>query len=104
MMNSNYTDWKNYDRPAMMKATGEKTKEVYIILRESGSYFYTREDIADPARNYPAAIMDYYTGDPTARYFKLNFKDLTAEAIPAGLPKHIKEAREEARKRAEIAA
>lgn len=78
-----YTDWKNYDRPAMMKATGEKTTAVYIILRESGSYLYTADDLK---REYPAAVMNYYTQDSTAKYYKVDFKHYTAERIPAGLP------------------
>lgn len=94
-----YTDWKNYDRPEVMKATGAKEKEVYIIFRECGSYFYTATDIANPAYTFPAAVMDYYTTDKTAEYYRINFKDLTAERIPAGLPKHLKMIREENERR-----
>lgn len=92
-----YTDWKNYDRPEVMKATGTKEKEVYIIFRESGSYFFTAADIIK--YNFSAVVMDYYTSDRTAEYYRINFDALTAERIPAGLPKHLKKIREENERR-----
>ena len=93
-----YTDWKNYDRPEMMKATGNREKEVYVILREAGSYFYRKEELTDPTREYPITVMDYYTSDSTAKYFKLNFHELTIEEIPAGIPAHIATERKEKEK------
>jgi hypothetical protein len=92
-----YTDWKNYDRPEIMKHTGLKTREIYIILRESGSYLYTREDLS---RNYPAAVMDYYSQDATAKYYKVDFNRLTVERIPAGLPEDIRRENDERRRAA----
>lgn len=86
-----YSDFKNYDRPEIMRHTGAKTKEVYIIFRESGSYLYTREELTDSRRDFARVVMDYYTTDKTAKYYKINFRDLTAERIPAGLPQDIKQ-------------
>ena len=88
-----YTDWKNYDRPDVMKHTGAKTPEIYIIFRESGSYLYTRDDLR---REYPAVVMDYYSGDESAKYYKVDFLHLTAERIPAGLPEDIRNERRRA--------
>lgn len=85
-----FTDWKNYDRPDIMKHTGAKTKEVYIILRESGSYLYDRRELLHPVRDFGRVVMDYYTTDKTAKYYKINFNALTIERIPAGLPLDIK--------------
>lgn len=90
-----YSDFKNYDRPEIMRHTGEKTKEVYIILRESGSYLYTREDLTSTKSDFAAVVMDYYTTDKTAKYYKVNFDRLTVEKIPAGLPNDIKRERQE---------
>jgi len=83
-----YTDWKNYDRPALMKYTGSREKEIYIIFREAGSYIYTAADILD--YDFAATVMDYYISDKTAKYYKVNLDALTAELIPAGMPSHIK--------------
>ena len=94
-----YTDWKNYDRPNMMKATGNREKEVYVILREAGSYFYRAEELTDPAREMPITVMDYYTSDKTAKYFKLNFQTLTIEEITPGIPAGIAAARKENEKK-----
>lgn len=92
-----YSDFKNYDRPEIMRHTGAKTKEIYIIFRESGSYLYTREELTDSRRDFARVVMDYYTTDKTAKYYKINFRDLTAERIPAGLPQDVKrEIREKA--------
>ena len=85
-----YTDWKNYDRPEIMRHTGEKTKEIYTIMRESGSYLYSREELTDSRRDFGRVVMDYYTTDKTAKYYKVNFSALTIESIPAGLPNDIK--------------
>ena len=85
-----YTDWKNYDRPEIMRHTGAKTSEIYIILRESGSYLYTPADLLSTRSDYARAVMDYYTTDKTAKYYKVNFNALTVESIPAGLPNDIK--------------
>ena len=90
-----YSDWKNYDRPEIMRHTGEKTKEVYIILRDSGSYLYTRENLTSTKSDFAAVVLDYYTTDRTAKYFKVNFSALTVESIPAGLPQDIKRERQE---------
>lgn len=95
-----YTDWKNYDRPEIMQHTGQKTKEVYIILRESGSYLYSRSELTDTGRDFPAIVMDYYTSDRTAKYYKVDFSGLTVERIPAGLPKDIKDERNQAQRAA----
>lgn len=81
-----YTDWKNYDRPALMRATGEKAT-IYVILRECGSYLFTAADLE---RENPKIIMDYYAGDSTAKYYKLDLRTYTAETIPAGLPKEYR--------------
>lgn len=86
-----YSDYKNYDRPEIMRHTGEKTKDVYIIFRESGSYLFTREELTDSRRDFGRVVMDYYTTDKTAKYYKINFKELTAERIPAGLPQDVKQ-------------
>lgn len=88
-----YTDWKNYDRPAVMRYTGEKTREVYFIFRECGSYTETRSDILN--YDFSATVMEYYTTDKTAKYYKVDFYNLTLERIPAGLPKELKREREE---------
>ena len=85
-----YTDCKNYDRLEVMKHTGAKTEEIYIILRESGSYLYTRAELLHPIRDFARVVMDYYTTDRTAKYYKVNFNALTVESIPAGLPNDIK--------------
>ena len=85
-----YTDFKNYDRPEIMRHTGEKTKEVYIIFRESGSYIYSRAELLNPGRDFGRVVMDYYTTDKTAKYYKVDFYNLTVETIPAGLPQDIK--------------
>lgn len=85
-----YTDFKNYDRPEIMKHTGAKTSEVYLILRESGSYIYDRAELLHPIRDFGRAVMDYYTTDHTAKYYKIDFNRLTVESIPAGLPQDIK--------------
>lgn len=84
-----YTDWKNYDRLALMRATGERAT-IYVILRECGSYLFTAADLE---RENPKIIMDYYAGDSTAKYYKLDLRAYTAEAIPAGLPKEFKNER-----------
>ena len=85
-----YTDWKNYDRLEVMKHSGAKTSEIYIILRESGSYLYTRADLLSSRSDFARAVMDYYTTDRTAKYFKVDFNRLTIESIPAGLPQDVK--------------
>ena len=85
-----YTDFKNYDRPEIMKHTGAKTEEVYIILRESGSYLYSRAELLDQGRDFGRVVMDYYTTDKTAKYYKIDFYNLTVEAIAPGLPLDIK--------------
>lgn len=90
-----YTDWKNYDRPELMKATGAREKEVYVILREAGSYFYRAADLTDATRDYPITVMDYYTSDKTARYFKLDFQNLIIEEIAPGIPASIAAARKQ---------
>ena len=89
---SYYSDWKNYDRPEIMKHTGLKTREIYIIMREADSYLYTREDLH---RNFPAAVMDYYKEYGSAKYYKVNFEALTVERIPAGLPEDIRRENQE---------
>lgn len=89
-----YTDWKNYDRPALMKATGEKAT-VYIILRKHGSYLYTEKHLLDPAAVWAETVMNYYTDQEEATYYKIDLRNLTAEIIPAGLPKWIKDIREQ---------
>lgn len=85
-----YTDFKNYDRPEIMRHTGAKTREVYLILRESGSYIYSLEELLNLDRDFPAVVMDYYTNDKTAHYYKIDFSRFTLEEIPAGLPSHIR--------------
>lgn len=85
-----YTDFKNYDRVEIMKHTGAKTKDVYIIFRESGSYLYSREELTDSRRDFGRVVMDYYTTDKTAKYYKIDFYNLTVEAIAPGLPLDIK--------------
>ena len=85
-----YTDWKNYDRPEIMRHTGAKTKEIYIIMRESGSYLYTRGDLMSTRSDFARVVMDYYTTDRTAKYYKINFDALTVESIPAELPQDIR--------------
>lgn len=92
-----YTDWKNYDRPDVMKHTGLRTREVYIIFREAGSYLYTREDLQ---RDFPAAVMDYYKTYGNAKYYKVDFYRLTVERIPAGLPEDIRRENNERRRAA----
>ena len=91
-----YTDWKNYDRPEVMKHTGAKTREIYIIFRESGSYLYTRAELLHPIRDFARVVMDYYTTDRTAKYYKVDFDRLTVENIPAGLPEDVKRELKEA--------
>ena len=95
-----YSDFKNYDRPEIMRHTGEKTKEVYLIFRESGSYLYSREELTDSRRDFGRVVMDYYTTDKTAKYYKVNFNALTVESIPAGLPEDIKRELKQAAKAA----
>lgn len=90
-----YSDFKNYDRLEIMRHTGAKTREIYIIFRESGSYLYTREDLTSTKSDFAAVVMDYYTTDKTAKYYKVNFDRLTVEKIPAGLPNDIKRERQE---------
>ena len=90
-----YTDWKNYDRPEVMRHTGEKTSDVYIIFRECGSYIFSKDELTDMERDFPAVVMDYYTTDKTALYYKVDFCKLTAEKIPAGLPDEIRRHRTE---------
>ena len=90
-----FTDWKNHDRPEVMKHSGEKSKEVYIIFRECGSYLYSRDELTDMRRDFPAVVMDYYKTDKTALYYKVDFCKLTAEKIPAGLPEDIRRYRKE---------
>jgi len=85
-----YTDWKNYDRLEVMKHSGAKTSEIYIIFRESGSYLYTRADLLSSRSDFARVVMDYYTTDRTAKYFKVDFNRLTLESIPAGLPQDVK--------------
>ena len=92
-----YSDWRNLDRPEVMKHTGLKTREVYIIFRESGSYLYTREDLQ---RDFPATVMDYYKDYRNTAYYKIDFCSLTAEKIPAGLPEDIRTENNERRKAA----
>lgn len=84
-----YTDWKNYDRPALMKATGEK-EIVYIILRQYGSYLYTKSNL-ESGYKFAFSVLEYYTTDPTAIYYKADLKNLTLEKIPAGIPAELKE-------------
>lgn len=96
IIKSYYTDWKNYDRPALMKATGDRDT-IYIIFRSYGSYLYTEATLLDPDNNWAATVMDYYINPGTGEqifYYKVDLKNLTVEQIPAGLPKWIKEARE----------
>ena len=88
-----YTDWKNYDRPAIMRHTGEKTKEVYIIFRQYGSYLESKSDILN--YDFSATVMDYYKDDKSAKYYKVDFSALTIEKIQAGLPSELKREREE---------
>lgn len=83
-----YTDYKNIDRPALMKATGNK-ETIYIIFRSCGSYLYTAEELK--TYDFGRYVMDYYTADPTAVYFKIDLKNLTAERITAGLPKECRQ-------------
>ncbi len=97
-----YTDWKNYDRPDMMKATGNKEKEVYIIVRECGSYFYTLEHLRKSL--YARTVMDYYNTDSTAKYFRVDFQKLTVEAIEKKLPDHIRKEAEEKERRERLTA
>lgn len=82
-----YSDWKNYDRPKLMDATGKRTT-AYIIFRECGSYFFTekRAKESETAR----AILEYYTTDKSAKYYKIDLYALTAERIPAGIPEEVK--------------
>lgn len=95
-----YTDWKNYDRPALMKATGEK-ETIYIILRNYGSYLYTEKELCDPEYKFAATVFDYYTKENDGAYFyKVDLYRLTVEELPAGLPKWIKDIREEKEKAA----
>ena len=85
-----YTDYKNYDRPRLMTFAYDKEPEIYLILRKCGSYIYTAAELLDPGYDFPAYVMDYYTSDESAKYYKLNMKTLTVETIPAGLPSEIK--------------
>jgi hypothetical protein len=89
-----YTGYKHYDRPAIMKATGNKEKECYLILRDCGSYFYTADYIVDMRSDWAATVMDYYQDDSSAQYFRIDFDRLTVEKIPAGLPDHLKAERD----------
>lgn len=82
-----YTDWKNIDRPYLMKLTGERTSEVYVIFRDCGTYLYSRKDLD---REFPQVIMDYYKNNKGTEYYKIDLYRLTAEKIESGLPKHIK--------------
>ena len=84
-----YTDWKNYDRPALMKATGEK-ETIYIILRESGSYLYTKTEL-EAGYKFGFTVLDYYTSDRTAKYYKADLRNLTLEALTPGIPTELKE-------------
>jgi len=88
-----YTDWKNYDRPALMKATGTR-ETVYIIVRESGSYLYTYKELEN-GYQFGLDVMDYYTNDRTAVYYKADLDKLTLEKIPAGIPEEIRNRRKE---------
>ena len=90
-----FTDWKNYDRPEVMKHTGAKTREIYIILRDSGSYLYTRDNLTSKESDFAAVVMDYYTTDKTAKYYKVDFNALTIEKLTPGLPADIKRERAE---------
>ena len=92
-----FTDWKNLDRPEVMRHTGLKTKEVYIIFRESG-IGYTSQAYA--ASDFPATVMDYYKDYRNTAYYKVDFCSLTAEKIPAGLPEDIRRENNERRKAA----
>lgn len=83
-----YTDWKNYDRPDLMKATGTR-ETVYIILRESGSYLYTKK-LLESGYQFGLDVMNYYTTDRTAIYYRVDLDRLTLEKIPAGIPEEIK--------------
>ena len=94
IINHYYTDFKNYDRLAIMKATGNKERECYLILRDCGSYFYTADYITDLRSDWPAVVMDYYTDDSSAKYYRIDFDRLTVEKIPAGLPAHLKAERD----------
>ena len=85
-----YTDYKNYDRPRLMAFAYDQEPEVYLILRKCGSYIYTAAELLDPGYDFPAYVMDYYTSDESAKYYKLNMKTLTVETIPAGLPSEIR--------------
>ena len=88
-----YTDWKNYDRPALMKATGTR-ETVYIIVRESGSYLYTYKELEN-GYQFGLDVMDYYTTDRTAKYYRADLDKLTLETIPAGIPDEIRNRRKE---------
>lgn len=90
IINHYYTDWKNYDRPALMKATGNQ-ETIYIILRDSGSYLYTYNELK-AGYQFGLDVMDYYKTDRTAVYFKVDLKKLTLEQIPAGIPEELKKA------------
>lgn len=84
---SYYTDWKNYDRPALMRATGNR-ETVYIILREYGSYLYTVDDLIN--HDFPAVVMDYYTDEKRNHYYKVDLYNLTIEKIPNKYPEDLK--------------
>jgi len=84
-----YTDWKNYDRPDLMKATGNR-ETIYIILRESGSYLYTKK-LLESGYQFGLDAMDYYTSDRTAIYYRADLDKLTLEKIPAGIPEELKQ-------------
>lgn len=88
IINHYYTDWKHYDRIKMMQATGRKEKEVYIIFRNCGSYLFTLENLLNS--DYARTIMDYYTSDSTAEYYRVDFDRLQVEKIGSGLPAEVK--------------
>lgn len=87
-----YTDFKNYDRPEIMRHTGAKTREVYLILRESGSYIYSLEELLNLERDFPAIVMDYYTSDKTAHYYKQATKNHQSTNRPPTHRNHPKKA------------
>lgn len=74
-----YTDWKNYDRPKYMKLKGIKPDHCYLIVRTSGTYLFSDEELAN--NEGAQTIYKYFTTQEPANVYDIQIKKQSIKLI-----------------------
>lgn len=95
-----YTDWKNYDRPYYMKLKGIKEKNIILIVRESGTYLYTLDDLYN--YEFSRTVCTYY--GESVKYYSIDLINLELKQLKFEEVKHLIKTIEIDLKRKELSA